>query len=408
MNKSPSENLKWIALIMAIFAILYGTYIVQGGLLLDDLGFIHPELTHSTYLSYQRELSAFITMTARPISALLHGVAYWNFGSNAVLFHGVNLGLFLASICFFFLAIQQIYSPKLAILAAFLVLIYPHSPATSFASIMMNSNLSALFWSVALFLSARTFIGKPLVLALLLLCSALSYESFVPLFFLIACTQIVMHRYRFKPEYWRANLIGVLLALVMYGLYKAQIEQWLFQAKFTRVHTHDLGQMLERTLVIANHAFKVMFIDAGTITYKALNNIHAIEWGCITLIVMLTIYIARSLYTSHSSKTEIEHQAQFSTTKKQQPQVQAASAHKPPLDWRDGLLALTFFLAAHTIFWFSTYLPDAQDASATRTLGGVRFAWGFLIAIVFFKLFTSAHHKISQAMLTLLLAILVI
>jgi Ca2+/Na+ antiporter len=151
-----------------------------------------------------------------------------------------------------------------------------------------------------------------------------------------------------------------------------------------------------------------MFIDAGTITYKALNNIHAIEWGCITLIVMLTIYIARSLYTSHSSKTEIEHQAQFSTTKKQQPQVQAASAHKPPLDWRDGLLALTFFLAAHTIFWFSTYLPDAQDASATRTLGGVRFAWGFLIAIVFFKLFTSAHHKISQAMLTLLLAILVI
>jgi hypothetical protein len=88
---------------------------------------------------------------------------------------------------------------------------------------------------------------------------------------------------------------------------------------------------------------------------------------------MLTVYIARSLYAAHSSTTAIKHQTQ----------VLAMRAQTPPLDWRDGLLAITFFLAAHTIFWFSTYLPDAQDAFATRTLGGVRFAWGFLIAIIF-------------------------
>ena len=194
MDKTLRLSISWILLIAAFFAIVYGPYIVHGGLLLDDLGFIHPELTHSTYLSYQRELSLFVNMTARPISALLHGVAYWNFGSNAMLFHSVNLGLFLSSIVLFFLAIQRIYSYRLAILAAILAVLYPYSPATSFASIMMNSNLGALFWTLALYLATRTFSGKPLAIGLLLLISALSYESFVPLFFLIPCAQIVMHR----------------------------------------------------------------------------------------------------------------------------------------------------------------------------------------------------------------------
>jgi hypothetical protein len=406
MNKTLRSSIVLIMLLLALFAIVYGPYIIQGGLLLDDLGFIHPELTHSTYLSYQRELSSFITMTARPISALLHGIAYWNFGSNAVLFHSVNLGLFLASVIFFFLAIQRIYSYKLAILAAILALLYPYSPATSFASIMMNSNLGALFWSVALYLSTRSFFAKPLVLGALLLCSALSYESFLPLFFLIACTQIVMHRYSFKAPYWRANLSGAVIALVLYGLYKAYFEQWLFQAQFTRVRAHDLTQLVDRTIVIASHAFKLMFIDAGPITRKSLHNLHATEWAGIALVVALTIYLLRALYKNQTLKISNRPNVQFSTEEKQAPQPQSASVQSIQIDWRDGLLAITFFLAAHSIFWFSTYLPDAQDAFATRTLGGIRFAWGFLIAIIFYKLFEIARSKISQALVTILFLML--
>ena len=415
MNPSLKANFKSIAWIIAIFTMVYGSYIAYGGLLLDDLGFIHPELTHSAYLSYQNELSRFITMTARPISALLHGMVYWNFGSNAVLFHSVNLVLLLASVIFFFLAIEQIYSNKLAILAAILALLYPYSPATSFASIMMNSNLSALCWSIALYLSTRNFVGKPLVLATLLLCSALSYESFIPLFFLIACTQIVTHRYRFKVQYWRANLLGMLLALAAYGIYKAQVEQWLFQAKFTRVHTFDFGQLLERITVISKQAFKLMFIDAGPITKKALNNIHTLEWVCIALVVVVTIYLPRALFgassenESSSSKRALNSQTFNSQVLNQHALNQHILATQTTqLDWRDGLLAIAFFLAAHTIFLFSTYLPDAQDAFATRTLGGIRFAWGFLIAIIFYKFLTMAHSKMSQALLWILLITLLV
>ena len=262
MKQSLPSLVKPMAILLAIFLIIYAPYALLGGLLLDDLGFIHPELNHNTYLSYQQELSRFITMTARPISALLHGFAYWNFGSNAALFHGLNLSLFLASIALFALSIQRIYTHQLAILVAIFVILYPYCPATSFASIMMNSNLAAFFWCLALYLSTRTFVGKPVVLGCILLFSTLSYEPFIPLFFFIACTQIVMHRYSFKPQYWLANLMGAVLALTTYGLYKLHIEQWLFQAKFTRVHTHDLSQLFDRLILITQHAFKLMFVVA--------------------------------------------------------------------------------------------------------------------------------------------------
>ena len=405
MDKTLRLSISWILLIAAFFVIVYGPYIVHGGLLLDDLGFIHPELTHSTYLSYQRELSLFVNMTARPISALLHGIAYWNFGSNAMLFHSVNLGLFLSSIVLFFLAIQRIYSYRLAILAAILAVLYPYSPATSFASIMMNSNLGALFWTLALYLATRTFSGKPLAIGLLLLLSALSYESFVPLFFLIPCAQIVMHRYSFKSQYWHANLAGMLLALAMYGLYKTHLEQWLFQTQFTRVHTDDLGRLLERTRVIASHAFKVMFFDAGPITRKSLDNLHTLEWGCITLIGSLAVYIVYALYKLNIPNGR---NTPFSSPVKSELDKQSTGAQTIAVDWRDGLLAITFFLVAHTIFLFSIYLPDAQDAFATRTLGGVRFTWAFLLAIIFFKLFERAHHKLTQALVTLVFVALLI
>ena len=148
-----------------------------------------------------------------------------------------------------------------------------------------------------------------------------------------------------------------------------------------------------------------MFINAGPITRKALHNIHALEWSSIALIGALAAYV---VYTVYKLNTPEGRTTAFSSSEKFGLQQQSASGQTCPVDWRDGLLAVTFFLAAHTIFWFSTYLPDAQDAFATRTLGGVRFAWAFLLAIIFFKLFESARHQLTQALVALVFMLLLI
>jgi hypothetical protein len=87
-------------------------------------------------------VSSFPIMTSRPVTALLHGLAYWFIGATSWPYHAVNFVLLLASVLLVHGAPAAVNSQALAFLTA--MLMYPSASGTAFSSIMVNSNLARL------------------------------------------------------------------------------------------------------------------------------------------------------------------------------------------------------------------------------------------------------------------------
>lgn len=123
-------------------------------------------------------------MTARPVSALLHGACYWFLGPRAWAHHAVNLSLFAAGVLLLHAALCRAIDRSLAFVACAFSIVYPAASGTVFSAMMMNSNLAAAFWAAALLLAGAKDVrfGTGTLAAALLMASGLSYESFVPLF----------------------------------------------------------------------------------------------------------------------------------------------------------------------------------------------------------------------------------
>jgi hypothetical protein len=343
--------------LVVLLALIYVPYATRGGLLRDDLGFVTTPRDFRNYFAFQSHISSLVTMTARPVSAILHGASYWYFGAHSGAHHATNLACFAGSILLAYCAISRIVDPRFAFVTCAFAAVYPAAAGTVFSAMMMNSNLAGLFWAGALCLASlrHTTIGKDTLIALLLMLSGLSYESFVPLFAAV----ILARASRNGPLSVRTLLRSaapVLVAVLILAIYRLALERMLFDSSFTRAKIPPSGAVRLWEAVLGGT--RVAFIDTIRVSFRALRNISLVPPGSLLLFGAGVAVITVAVYR--------------------------ASAHRERSDAAGVWIAgATAFLAAHLIFVFSEYRPTLSGFES-RTQGGIRFAASFLIASIAF------------------------
>jgi hypothetical protein len=377
-SEGRSVRLPDLAVIAMIGIALYGPYVVEGGLLRDDLGFINIPNSFDSYGAFQRSVSTHQNMTARPVSACLHGVCYWCFGKSPWAYHSVNLVLFLGATLFYFGAIAKIFGRTPALLSAIFALVYPCASGVTFSSFMMNSNLAGLLWGAALYVESST--AKPgsvyrtdLVIMILLVLSALSYEAFIPLFLLIPLAGIPdQSDPRRAVSRTARRFIPIGAALLIVVLYRGVFEPTVFNTSFSRIdvvgpiHT---GLRWWSSLVAGA---KIATLGSLEVSLRAMRNLSSLD----PLPLLLEIVAVCGLVFHVCFGTCPERLA-------------------PDRSQFIGLFALgavICFCLAHMVFAVSTYRPDSWGF-ATRTQGAIRYAFGMTAAAGVMVLYTSTHSR---------------
>ena len=377
-NSISVGNIQIFAILM-LFLILYLPYIVNGGFLLDDLGFINPIKEGTSYIKYQKWMSSFVTMTARPVSALLHGFSYWNFGINYQLFHALNLALFLSSILLFYFSIGRTISYEVAFLTAIFCLTYPGSSSTTFSSLMMNSNLSASLYALALLVSTYKIRFGYIYIFFALVLSALSYEAFIPLFLFIPFSGFLQNQFKIKGSKFIYNSIPVIGAIFTYFLYKKYFEHVIFGTDFTRVRFFTGSEYIERIKYVLNRTHELTTNHLFTTTITSLKNISPVDitisLGVAVLIGVCLSFQSGLLPTGHNHKIR---------------------KLLRPISWETYLkyliFAIVLFYASTSIYLFSGYLPIILGFE-NRTLGGYRFSTSLALSVFILFIFNQISNK---------------
>jgi len=386
-------------IVLGLWAVLYGPYIVFGGLVRDDLGWLTEPGRFASYIEFQSFVSSSDTMTARPISAVLHGICYWYFGTMTWPYHLLNLVLFLATVLLVYGAIKKICACGIAFLTAIFALAYPSASGTTFSSIMMNSNLAGIFWSIALYLDSIRQTGeyrrwKDFLVTVLLLLSSLSYEVFIPMFainILIRITQENSAHFRIRQALRQS--MPVLVALLFFGIYRGFIEKIIFDNPVSPMDIASPAVLIYRFLRSMALGVKVSFVDSIKISARSLDNLDLLSLPYLLLIT--ASLIGSSLYIFSYIKYD-------NTVLHAVPIIEKVIAKLKLIDVelvpRIALLsiAIVIYVISHIIFVFSDYIPNSWGFES-RTQGAIRFAFGFLIAVgakFFYNFFK--HHQLRR------------
>jgi len=371
----PEPRLKrgHLVLLLALLGLVYAPYITRGGLVRDDLGFVTAPRDFTTYLAFQGHLSSLVTMTARPVSAILHGASYWLYGANACAHHATNLILFAGSIILAYFAISRVFDPRLAFMTSAFAAVYPVASGTVFSALMMNSNLAGICWTGALYLSASRSpsLKEDIAVAILLMLSGLSYESFVPLF----AANVLVREPRSGPLSLQTlvrRAAPVLVAVFLLALYRVVIERWIFETSFTRATLQ--ANALPRLGGGILDGLRVAFVDSIRVSFRALRNITLVSPGWLLVFVVGIATLFGSVY-------------------------RAAAQCRRSGAGAIWIVAAAMFLAAHLIFAFSDYRPTAAGFES-RTQGGIRFASAFLIASTVVLAGTVRAKRVKPAIFT--------
>ncbi|WP_347989630.1 hypothetical protein [Methylomonas sp. AM2-LC] len=395
-NTLHAIKYKEISILILLWGLLYIPYIIHGGMLGDDAGIlIIPNSNQNLgYWHYQWSLSSQLTMTARPISAILHGLCNWFFGLHFWAYHFVNLTLFLSSILLFYLSIKRIFSAEIALLASLLALVYPCSSSTVFSSIMMNSNLAALFWTGALYLSTKKINFKYIIITICLLFSCLSYESFIPLFILNIVSSVFFYKYRLSFKVFLIEALPAIFAMLIFGVYKFYIESILFNTHYSRINIFSFYHSLLKLFISLNEGVKIALFDSIEISNHALSNIELLSIPylfLVTVVLSLISYFLYKIITKFCINNSYGDYL-FFLYKKQITIIDKINFF---------LLPVILFIACHLIYVFSYYYPVSAGFN-NRTLGAIRFSTSLAAACIFITLFNSLNQVTDRKLFSMI------
>jgi len=387
-----------LMILVTIWSIIFAPYIFKGELIRDDLGLLTLPLKFSNYLDFQWKMSSLSIMSARPISAIFHGVSYWLFGTNAWAFHLVNLVIFGASILYFYLAIEKLVSRDIALLSALFALVYPCASATVFSSIMVNSNLAGIFWSSALYYTEVHNKRKIFLTSLLLLLSALSYEAFIPLFVLNMLAGAFVPRFeKNEKRNLLMSVLPVFIALMGFGFYRVYLEDVLFDPPFSRISISPLNTAIYKFRESLVMGVKIALSHSIRISVRAVDNLGLMPVYSLGIILIVLIVIGYYLYKSGIfQKSDGSTGSQYFLELINRTTILSISGF-PHFDI--FILSLLLFVCAHSIFVFSTYSPDSSGFE-NRTLGAIRFVTALcfsIIGVISWRVFLNKRIKTAIA-----------
>lgn len=393
------------SILILLWSLLYIPYIIFGGLVRDDLGFLTVPLRFTNYLDFQWYMSSFLTMTARPISAILHGLCYWYFGTTTWAYHLVNLTLFCGSVLFFYLALEKIIPSDIAFLSSLFALVYPAASGTLFSSIMMNSNLAGLFWSGALLVATKHFKGKNILITFLLLLSSLSYESFIPLFIINILIAIKTQRVdNLNKRLLFGQSTPVLLALILWGVYRKFLEGIIFKTSFSRIIIPPPVELISKFLHSIYLGSKIAFWESNKITIHALNNLGLLSPLYLIIVIISLVIIGVYVYTSITAKN-LDTPKDFNLLQRFVEKYTIIRFYNgfPLLDL--SLIVILIFLLSHLMYIFSDYLP-VSSGFENRTLGAIRFATALVLTVSAKFIFNFFTHNLPKIITTISIIVL--
>jgi|GEM_PF-3199649 len=381
-----------LLVLLALWGILYGPYILKGGFIKDDWGFLLFPRGFTNYFDYQWFLSSMSVLTARPVSAIQIGLSYWFFGANPSAHHFVNLSLFGGSVLLFYQATKKVFSSEIAFLAAMFILVCPTVSVTLFSAILMNLHFAALLWSGALCLATKKQnIWRGALATFLLLLASLSYEAFIPLFLLNILFGFLSQKLdRAKPFNFLVPLSPVFVAVFLKAMYIFFFEKMIFGTQYSRMHLAHPLEMIHKYYTSLKLGAWITLIDSIKISIRALPNLELLSAYClIAVFVFLGIF---GLYL---------YRCAMAPEVGQDTQIIAEFIHRHTtvriegFPYLDALVfAVVMLCSSYMIYAVSDYVPNSLGYES-RTLGAIRFSTAFLIAVVV----QSVHHLLRHTIL---------
>ncbi len=408
------REMRWavspLALLFGFWILLFGPYLLFGGFVRDDLGFLtQPRGTErymgwldqprgfENYAEFELFVASFPTMTGRPVSAILHGLCYWFFATTIWPYHMINLGLFFASVVLVYGAVKNVTSREIAFLTALFALIYPSASGTIFSSIMMNSNLAAVFWSIALYLDStrkeHESNWKDFAVVVALLLSSLSYEAFIPLFMvniLIRLVRIVKRNgIKLDLRQLLKDCAPILTAWLLFAAYRGFAERILFENAVSTISAPSLTVLVSRFFQAIALGMKESFVQSLKISVKSLNNLRLLSWPYLLMVFASLAVSSFCISSCVGSNSNLSRR--WSTLEGTTNTCRITRIKISPWLYVFSL-AILIYVASLFIFVFSSYIPNSLGFES-RTQGAVRFAVAFLIAVAAKSFYNLLNHS---------------
>ncbi|QHT70112.1 hypothetical protein GXP67_27430 [Rhodocytophaga rosea] len=228
-------DVAFLSLIMLFSIILY----------IDKIGFYSDDWIYLAYYKTvaKQSLKGFYdvlivspNITSRPVQAFLQALSYWLFGMEPLGHHLMNSGIILTGVLIFYFILRKLQIGRtvaLSIAAIFILLPHYSTDRLWFSAFMVSLSMTLYFISLYADLqvlqskSIRIYFWKALSI-FGLVCSSLSYEVFMPLFF-INPFLVWLSAYQLKnsekgqvasTKKWSLLFLLNLLAMFMVVVYK--------------------------------------------------------------------------------------------------------------------------------------------------------------------------------------------
>ncbi|MEG0927076.1 hypothetical protein [Chryseobacterium sp.] len=337
----------------------------------DDLSKLYEsKYISESYFSYIYSFLDSTTMAARPVSGFVTG--------TLIFFSKSNEYIYLLGVLFFPLSLIAIYCVSKRILskelASLITLLYSCSligTSIQFSSIMLNSNLATIFFSLSIYF---IYVREKIILSsLFFIASILSYEIFLPL--------ILLNLFLMKNN--KKRILFLLLTSGIIILFRKVIQPELFVNSYQR---DEVGKIFEfkRVVQVAVYSVKLFFKDLFVGVYKALlniKNIHIVE----IISALIVSSIVYKIFSAYDFKSQMHR---FKSL---------------------GIISLVSILLGLSIFLFSSYIPTVFGFD-NRNLGAIRLFYTLFIVsgIIYVSLKLKMKNKTISSLFAIVVFLLMI
>ncbi|WP_449388179.1 hypothetical protein [Chryseobacterium lineare] len=343
------KNIDNSGIFLNILIIIYTLYIslsvfIEKVIVADDLSKVYEsKFISQSYFSFIYSFLDSATMAARPVSGIVTGTLMY-LSRYHESFYRLGIFFFPLSLMVIYAVAQKIFSKELASLITLLYSCSVIGTSIQFSSIMLNSNLATIFFSLSIYF---LYIRKKLLLSsLFFIASVLCYEIFLPL--------LLLHLFMIREN--RKRILFIILTLGAIIIFRKVIQPVVFVHSYQRDEISKIFEF-KRVMQVSFYSIRLFFKDIFLGMYKGILNfkkLHFWEW-IFALLMSLLVY---KVFCGYDFKNQYRHLKNI------------------------GIISFLAILSALSVFLFSSYIPTVFGFD-NRNLGAVRLFYTlFIIAAV--------------------------
>jgi len=355
-------------ILLNILIIVHSLYIClsvfkEKVLLTDDLARVYELRTVSgSYFSYIYSFLDSVTMAARPVSGLVTGTLFYLVRNNESLYF-LGLLFFPLSLAVLYWVAKNIFSKELASLIILLYSISIIGTSIQFSSLMLNSNLATIFFSLSVYFA---YVRKCIVVSsICFIASVLSYEIFLPL--------ILINLFMIKEN--RKRILFAVLTLGAIVIFRKVIQPNIFEHSYQRDNVNKVFE-IKRVMFVIVLSLKMFFYDFFVGIYKGV--LHLRKMNVLELIISVIIpFVVYKVFYNFDFKNKSHNFKKLC------------------------IFSLISILLGLSIFLLSSYIPTLFGFE-NRNLGAIRLF--YTLFIISGVIWLSVQLKLQQKTIRIFLS----